>query len=70
MESMMPKTVAKQLAADSSVGTEELEAAVHYMREKLIEAALRNAPTPFLTYRNKMIFETTLKIRQRRQSSL
>ena len=62
----MPKTVAKQLAADPSVGTEELEAAVHYMSEKLIEAALRNAPAPFLTYRNKIIFETTLKIRQRR----
>jgi hypothetical protein len=70
MESMMPKTVAKKLAADPSVGTEELEAAVHYMRKKLIEAALRNAPAPFLTYRNKMIFETTLKIRRRRQSSL
>jgi len=63
MESMMPKTVAKKLAADPSVGTEELEAAVDYMREKLIEAAHRNAPAPFLTYRNKMIFETTLKIR-------
>ncbi|WP_436100023.1 hypothetical protein [Pararhizobium sp. LjRoot238] len=63
---MMPKTVAKKLAADPNVGTEELEAAVDYMTEKLIEAALRNAPAPFLTYRNKMIFETTLKIRQRR----
>lgn len=61
----MPKTVARKLAADSSIGTEELEAAVHYMKEKLIEATLRNDPAPFLTYRNKIIFETTLKIRRK-----
>lgn len=66
----MPETVAKKLAADPSVGTEELEAAVHYMAEKLIEAALRDDPAPFLTYRNKMIFETTLRIRRKKQSSI
>ena len=60
----MPMNVARSLAVEEAVGSEELEAAVHYLDNKLRDAALRDEPVPFLSYRNKLIFETTLKIRR------
>jgi hypothetical protein len=60
----MPRKIAHILATDDAVGSEELEAAIGYLSEKLQEAGLRDEPVPFLTYRNKMIFETTLKLRR------
>jgi hypothetical protein len=51
------------LATDDAVGSDELEAAIDYLRNKLQDAELRNDPVPFLAYRNKMIFEATLKLR-------
>jgi hypothetical protein len=59
----MPKKAARILAFDTAVATEELEAAISYLEQKLDDAALRNEPVPFLAYRNKMIFRTTLDIR-------
>jgi hypothetical protein len=60
----MPRKIAHILATDDAVDSEELEAAIGYLSEKLQEAGLRDEPVPFLTYRNKMIFETTLKLRR------
>jgi hypothetical protein len=60
----MPKKIAQVLAADDAVGSEELEAAIFYLSGKLQEAEFRNEPVPFLSYRNKAIFETTLKMRR------
>ncbi len=59
----MPKKVARILAADDAVGTEELEAVIHYLNNKLYLAKINDEPVPFLTYRNRRIFEATLKIR-------
>ena len=59
----MPTTIARMLAADDAVGSEELKAAIIYLSNKLKEAECRNEPVPFLSYRNKVIFETTLKLR-------
>lgn len=59
----MPKKVARILAKDDAVGSDELWAAVAYLGEKIDEAKFRNEPAPFLAYRNKLIFECTLKLR-------
>jgi hypothetical protein len=66
----MPRRIARQLASDEAVGSEELEAAIIYLTEKIKDAANRNEPMPFLAYRNRMIFETTLALRQQEHSSL
>lgn len=60
----MPKKIACILAQDDAVGSEELEAAISYLNNKLRSAELENEPVPFLAYRNKVIFETTLKLRR------
>ena len=60
----MPIKIARMLAEDDAVGSEELDAAIGYLGAKIRNAALDNEPIPFLAYRNKMIFETTLKIRR------
>ncbi|CAN7188162.1 hypothetical protein [Neorhizobium sp. LjRoot104] len=59
----MPKKAARTLAFDTAVASEELEAAISYLEQKLDSASLRNEPVPFLAYRNRMIFRTTLDIR-------
>jgi hypothetical protein len=59
----MPNKVARILAADDAVGTEELEAVIHYLNNKLYLANINGEPVPFLTYRNRRIFEATLRIR-------
>ena len=59
----MPKKVARILAADDAVGTEELEAVIHSLNDKLHLAKINDDPVPFLTYRNRRIFEATLRIR-------
>ncbi|UIY30165.1 hypothetical protein LZK73_05555 [Neorhizobium galegae] len=41
-----------------------LEAAISYLEQKLNDASLRNEPVPFLAYRNRVIFQTTLDIRR------
>jgi hypothetical protein len=60
----MPIKIARMLAEDDAVGSEELDAAIGYLGDKIRNASLDNAPVPFLAYRNKMIFEATLKIRR------
>lgn len=60
----MPRKIATQLAGDEAVGSEELEAAIIYLSEKIKDAAKRDEPVPFLAYRNRLIFETTLALRQ------
>lgn len=60
----MPKDAARILASDTTVTTEELEAIICYLNQKLDDARSRNEPVPFLAYRNKMIFQATLSIRQ------
>jgi hypothetical protein len=60
----MPIKIARMLAEDDAVGSEELDAAIGYLGAKIRNATLDNEPIPFLAYRNKMIFETTLKIRR------
>jgi len=62
----MPKKVASILASDTAVATEELEAVIAYLNEKLDNARARDEPVPFLAFRNKVIFQTTLNIRQGR----
>jgi hypothetical protein len=59
----MPIAIARMLATDDAVGSEELEAAIRYLDDKLRDCTLRNEPVPFLTYRNKVIFQTTLRLR-------
>lgn len=59
----MPRRIATQLACDDAVGSEELEAAIFYLNEKIKDAAQRDEPVPFLAYRNRLIFETTLALR-------
>jgi hypothetical protein len=59
----MPISIARMLATDDAVGSEELEAAIRYLDDKLKDCSIKNEPVPFLTYRNKIIFETTLKFR-------
>ena len=60
----MPRRIATQLASDEAVGSEELEAAIFYLSEKIKDAAVRDEPAPFLAYRNRMIFEATLALRR------
>ncbi|RWX77176.1 hypothetical protein EPK99_16135 [Neorhizobium lilium] len=60
----MPSKIARILAQDDAVGSEELEAAISYLKDKICNAELSDEPTPFLAYRNKVIFETTLKLRR------
>ncbi|TNM65925.1 hypothetical protein [Aliirhizobium smilacinae] len=60
----MPRRIATQLASDDAVGSEELEAAIIYLSEKIKDAAHSNEPVPFLAYRNRLIFETTLALRR------
>ncbi len=60
----MPRRIATQLASDEAVGSEELEAAIIYLSEKIKDAAYRGEPFPFLAYRNRLIFKTTLALRQ------
>ncbi len=60
----MPRRIATQLASDDAVGSEELEAAIFYLNEKIKDAAQRDEPIPFLAHRNRLIFETTLALRQ------
>jgi hypothetical protein len=60
----MPTGIASQLASDQAVGSEELEAAIVYLNQKIRDAETRNEPIPFLAYRNRMIFKTTLALRQ------
>ena len=62
----MPKKAARMLAFDSTVASEELEAAISYLEQKLADASFRNEPVPFLAYRNRMIFRTTLDIRRQK----
>jgi hypothetical protein len=62
----MPKKAARILASDTAVATEELEAVISYLDEKLDNARAGNEPVPFLAYRNKVIFQTTLNIRRGR----
>ena len=59
----MPSKIAHILASDDAVGSEELEAAIIYLDEKLQDAARRNEPVPFLAFRNKVIFKATLRLR-------
>lgn len=59
----MPGKIARILAEDDAVGSDELQAAVHYLSAKLQDAEKRDEPVPFLAYRNKVIFETTLRLR-------
>jgi hypothetical protein len=66
----MPRRIARQLACDEAVGSEELEAAIIYLSEKIKDAASRDDPVPFLAFRNRMIFETTLALRRQEHSSL
>ena len=66
----MPRRIATQLASDDAVGSEELEAAIIYLSEKIRDAAHRNEPIPFLAHRNRMIFEKTLALRQQEHFSL
>jgi hypothetical protein len=60
----MPSKIARLLAQDDAVGSEELEAAIAYLRNKIRTAELDAQPAPFLSYRNKVIFETTLRLRR------
>lgn len=60
----MPRRIATQLADDEAVGSEELEAAIIYLSEKIKDAEQRDEPVPFLAYRNRLIFETTLALRR------
>jgi hypothetical protein len=60
----MPKKIARILANDDAVGSDELEAAINYLDAKLRNAGLRDEPVPFLAYRNKVIFEATLQLRR------
>ena len=61
----MPKNAARMLAFDTAVASEELEAAISYLNEKLENAASTDDPVPFLAYRNRLIFQTTLELRRR-----
>ena len=65
----MPKKAARVLAFDTAVADEELEAAISYLDEKLANASSRDEPVPFLAYRNRMIFQTTLNIRRGKTSA-
>ncbi|TWF57262.1 hypothetical protein [Neorhizobium alkalisoli] len=60
----MPKTIARILANDDAVGSDELEAAINYLDAKIRDAEFRDEPFPFLSYRNKVIFEATLELRR------
>ncbi|CDN46677.1 hypothetical protein [Neorhizobium galegae] len=64
----MPKKAARTLAFDTAVANEELEAAISYLEQKLNDASFRNEPVPFLAYRNRVIFQTTLDIRRGAQN--
>jgi hypothetical protein len=66
MEMNMPKKAARILASDTAVATEELEAVISYLDEKLASARVRDEPVPFLAYRNRVIFQTTLNLRRGR----
>jgi|AraplaDrversion2_2_1032049.scaffolds.fasta_scaffold02407_9 hypothetical protein len=59
----MPNNIAQMLAEDDAVGSEELEAAIRYLSDKIRNAEGDGQPFPFLAYRNRVIFETTLKLR-------
>jgi hypothetical protein len=66
----MPRKIANRLASDEAVGSDELEAAIAYLTDKIKDAEQRNEPVPFLAYRNRMIFRATLTLRQDLSSSL
>jgi hypothetical protein len=66
----MPRKIADRLASDEAVGSDELEAAIAYLTDKIKDAEQRNEPVPFLAYRNRMIFRATLTLRQDLSSSL
>jgi hypothetical protein len=63
MESMMPRKVAEILARDDRIGNSELQATVQYLREKLMDARRGDEPISFISYRTKLILETTLEMR-------
>lgn len=56
-------SIARMLATDNAVGSDELEAAIRHMDERLRDCTLNDQPVPFSTYRNKVIFEATLRLR-------
>ncbi|MBP1842343.1 hypothetical protein J2046_000587 [Rhizobium petrolearium] len=60
----MPKEAARILASDTTVTTEELEAIICYLNQKLDGACSRNEPVPFLAYRNRTLFQAVLNIRR------
>lgn len=66
-EGMMPynSTVAKRLAADPSVDSATLDAAIAYLERKIAQARQNNDPVPFSRYRTRLILKKTLGIRNR-----
>lgn len=62
-EGMMPQTVARILAADPSVDSATLSAAIDYLDEKIAQARLNKDPAPFSRYRTRLILRKTLGIR-------
>lgn len=64
-EGMMPQTVARKLAADPSVDSATLNAAIDYLNQKIAQARLNKDPVPFGRYRTRLILKKTLGIRNR-----
>lgn len=64
-EGMMPQTIARKLAADPSVDTATLSAAIAYLDEKIAQAREDKDPIPFSRYRTRLILKKTLGIRNR-----
>ena len=64
-EGMMPETVARKLAANPSVDSATLWAAIIYLDQKIAQARENNDPIPFSRYRMRLIFKKTLGIRNR-----
>jgi hypothetical protein len=64
MEMIMQKA-ALVLAGDGKLGTDEIEAVIAYLSNKIADAAAREEPAPFLAYRNRLIFNRTLEMRRR-----
>lgn len=64
----MPGEVARNLAFDTTVTNEELEAIIGYLDRKLEEAGIMEEPIPFLDYRSRAIFQETLHIRREEEA--
>jgi len=62
---MMPRNVAKMLAADQNVDTSALETALDYLREKAARSALAGEPADFVTHRNILVLSLTIDLRRR-----